>query len=253
MDEMIFPEVFYELFREMPRQGPGSNIFTRKAYELLPDVPRKPEILDIGCGSGMQTLELARISGGKLTALDNYQPFLDTLDRQAKLAGLDKQVETVNGSMFELPFDKSSFDVIWSEGAIFIIGFEKGLREWQQLLRPGGYLVVSELCWLQPDRPEAVRSYMAQVYPAMKDIAGSMAAIRDAGYRDLGNFILPEAVWLDDFYQPMQSKINILKTKYAGDAEALELLRGMQTEIDMYQKYRRYYGYIYYIMQVSDK
>ena len=142
---------FYELFSNIPRQGPGSNEYTRKAYMSLPNLALQPNILDVGCGSGMQTLELARVSEGEITALDNYQPFLDDLRKRAKSEGLDNKIKILNGSMFELPFARNTFDLIWSEGAISIISFEKGLREWKPFIKQGGYLVVSELGWIKPD------------------------------------------------------------------------------------------------------
>lgn len=245
----MFPEVFYELFRGIPRQGPGSNKYTRKAYKLLPGLPERPHILDIGCGSGVQTLELARISGGHVTALDNYQPFLDKLAKEAEAEGLSSKVKAVNGSMFELPFAESTFDLIWSEGAIYILGFEKGLSEWKPLLKPGGCLVVSELAWTRPDRPREIRSYFKNEYPAMKDTAENKKIIRRAGYRLVGNFILPAAVWRKDFYKPMQIRLDEMKLKYAGDQEALEMLDACQLEIDMFKKYSRYYSYVFYLSQ----
>ena len=131
----MISEFFYELFSNIPRQGPGSNEYTRKAFTSLPNLALQPNILDVGCGSGMQTLELARISEGEIAALDNYQPFLDDLRKHAKSEGLDNKIKILNGSMLELPFAKNTFDLIWSEGAIFIIGFEKGLREWKPLIK----------------------------------------------------------------------------------------------------------------------
>jgi len=247
----MFPEVLYELFRDMPRQGPGSNECTRKAYERLSNLPKQPRILDIGCGSGMQTLELAKISGGQVTALDNYQPFLDALVKSAKSDGVDKHIKTVNGSMFELPFAKSTLDIIWSEGAIYIIGFEKGLCEWKPLIKPGGYLVVSELAWIKPDRPDEIRAYMEGEYPAIKNDRDNKEIIRHVGYHEVSSFILPEAVWRDDFYKPMQSRLNLLKPKYAGNRETSEVLDACQHEIDMYRKYSRYYSYVFYLMQLK--
>jgi len=245
----MFPEVFYELFLNMPRQGPGSNEYTRRAYDCLSHLPKEPFILDIGCGSGMQTLELARISGGHVTALDNYQPFLDILEKNAKSTGLDKQIKSLNGSMFELPFPKSTFDIIWSEGAIFVIGFEKGLCEWKPFIKPGSYLVVSELTWITPDRPDEIRAYLEGEYPAMKDDNGNREIIRQAGYRMIDSFILPEAVWKDDFYKPYQIQLDWLKNKYAGNRETLEVLDTYQHEIDMYTNYSRHYSYVFYVMQ----
>jgi SAM-dependent methyltransferase len=253
MDEQeaspVFPEVLYELFRDMPRQGPGDNYHTRKAYEMLPGLPGRPRILDIGCGSGMQTLELARLSGGQVTGLDNHQYFLDTLAESAKKAGLDKQLTTVNASMFALPFAAGTFDIIWAEGAIFIIGFEKGLRDWEPLLKPGGYLVVSELAWITPDRPGEVSAYMEAEYPAIKNDGENREIIRRAGYDMVGSFILPESVWQHGFYKPYQARLDLLKQKYAGNSEVSQVLADRQPEIDMYNKYSRYYSYIFYLMR----
>jgi ubiquinone/menaquinone biosynthesis C-methylase UbiE len=245
----MFPDVLYELFSNVPRQGPGSNECTRKAYHLISNLPPQPHILDVGCGAGMPTLELARISNGKVTAVDTYRPFLDELRKNAKSEGLDERIETINGSMFELPFTKNSFDIIWSEGAIFVIGFKKGLREWKPLLRRGGYLVVSELTWIRPEMPHEIRIYLEGAYPAIKDIEGNREIISQADYTEVGSFILPESCWWANFYEPLQRHLNLLKTKYTGNSEATEALDAIQLEIDMYRKYSRYYSYVFYLMQ----
>ena len=242
-------EFMYELFSDMPRQGPGSNKCTRKAYKLLPNLPSQLNILDVGCGSGMQTLELARISKGQITALDNYQPYLDDLKRRAEATGLDNEIRTINGSMFELPFAQGTFNLIWSEGAIFIIGFKNGLREWKPLIKCGGYLVISELTWIKIDKPDEIRTYLEGEYPGIKTIAENMEIIRQEGYDLVGNFTLPESGWWDDFYKPLQRRTNQLMHKYAGNEEALAMLDASKQEIDMYKKYSPYYGYVFYLMQ----
>jgi SAM-dependent methyltransferase len=245
----MLPEVLYELFNGMPRQGPGSDEYTRKAWRYLTGLPGRPRILDIGCGSGMPTLELARISGGQVTAVDNHQPFLDNLAVRAKTEGLGRRIRIVNASMLALPFARSAFNVIWSEGSIFIMGFEKGLLAWKPFLKPGGYLVVSEMAWITPDRPEEIRAYLEGEYPAIKHDGENKEIIRRAGYKEAGSFILPEAVWLDGFYKPYQSRLDALKVKYAGKREALAVLEPCQREIDMFRKYARCYSYVFYIMK----
>jgi ubiquinone/menaquinone biosynthesis C-methylase UbiE len=251
MSEEVMSEYFYELFSTIPRQGPGSDEYTRKAYLALPDVPRHPDILDIGCGSGMQTMELARISGGQITALDNYQPFLDELNKRARAEGLDRKIKAMNRSMFELPYSSGTFDVIWSEGAIFIIGFEKGLQEWKPLLKKGGCLVVSELVWIKTEVPDEIRAYMEEVYPVIKTIEENSGIIRQAGYHEVANFILPESGWWDNFYEPLQKRIQKLRKKYIGNQEALDVLDTVQHEIEMYRKHSSFYGYVFYLMQVK--
>jgi len=246
----MFPEILYELFSGNPRQGPGSNEFTCRAYHMCKGLPSIPEILDVGCGSGMQTLELARISGGRITALDNHQPLLDTVIMHAKAEGLDNKILTVNGSMFKLPFDKNTFDLIWSEGAIYIMGFEKGLREWKPLLKKEGYIVVSEITFIRPDIPKELQEYWETEYPSIQYIKDNQEIIRQAGYWDIGNIILPESAWLNDFYSPLKKRLDLFKSRYAWDIEAMKILDTCQQEIDIFNKYSSYYSYVFYVMQL---
>ena len=132
------PPIFFEIHTDLPREGPGKDKYTRQAFEMLPRLDR-PRIQDIGCGPGQQTMELARLSGGEVIALDMHQPYLEVLRAKISEAGLSERIKTVKGSMFDLQFQKESFDIIWAEGSIYIIGFKRGLREWRRLLKPYGF------------------------------------------------------------------------------------------------------------------
>ena len=246
---MSTEDLLYELFSDMPRQGPGSNEETRRAWAALTGLPPAPAILDVGCGSGTQTLELARLSHGRITALDSHQPFLDRLDRAAAKAGLAQHIRIVNASMLAMPFEHEAFDIIWSEGAIFVIGFEAGLRQWRPLLKPGGYLVVSEMTWLRPNAPEPVVEYFRNEYPAMTDAAANLQVAIRAGYRPLTHFSLPEHGWRDNYYVPLQERVLRFKSKHVGQPEAAAFTDAMQREIDMYAAYSDWYGYVFYLLQ----
>ena len=245
------PKIFWEIHSGLPREGPGDNESTRKAYQMLEDLPENPRILDIGCGPGMQTVELAKLSGRQIVALDFHEPFLEQLKETAKKEGVSDRVKEVKGDMSNLKFEDGSFDVVWSEGAIFVIGFEKGLREWKRLLTPDGYVVASELSWLQHDVPQEAKTYITQVYPAIKTIEGNIEIIQNSGYRLVGSFVLPSKSWWDNYYTPIETKLPSLKAKYRDDEEALQVIACEETEIEMFRKYSDYYGYVFYIMQVS--
>jgi ubiquinone/menaquinone biosynthesis C-methylase UbiE len=241
--------VFFEVHSVLPREGPGDNESTKKAYLMLHDLPEKPRILDIGCGPGMQTITLAKLSKGTICAVDNHQPFLEQLKKNAEKEGVSEKITAVNGDMTALDYEDGSFDLIWCEGAIFIIGFEKGIREWKRLLTGKAYLVVSEMSWLTPNPPEEVKKFLMEAYPAIKTINENLETINKAGYKIIGHFVLPKESWWTHYYTPIEAKIPSLKLKYKDDNEALEHLAAEELEIDMFRKYSDYYGYVFYVMQ----
>ena len=245
------PEIFWEIHSGLPREGPGDNESTRKAYRMLKGLPENPRILDIGCGPGMQTIELAKLSSGRIDALDSHQPFLEQLKKSTKKEGVDDIIKTVNGDMFNLSYENSSFYLVWSEGSIFVIGFEKGLREWRRLLTEKGYLVVSELYWLRPDLPGDASAFMKQGYPAIQTIEDNLEAAQKSGYCIVGSFVLPSKSWWDNYYTPIETKLPKIKARQKENREALEFLATEETEIEMFRKYSNYYGYVFYIMQAN--
>ncbi len=244
--------VFFEIHRDNPREGPGNLESTARAFGLLQKLPDHPRILDIGCGPGKQTLHLARLSKGEIHAVDLYGQYLEQLRFQVKMQGLEHQIFLHQQDMASLGFERESFDAIWAEGAIYIIGFEKGLELWKPLLKSQGYIAVSELSWLQNNPPAILQDFFSKEYPAMKSIPENLDLIRQENYRLCDHFTLPESAWWDDYYQPLKGKISSLKEKYRDDPEALEVLRAETQEIDLYRQFRHYYGYVFYIMQKND-
>jgi ubiquinone/menaquinone biosynthesis C-methylase UbiE len=243
VDELIF-----EIHDGLPRQGVGRDVYTRRAYEMLPPLD-KPRILDIGCGSGAPTLEIARLSAGTVTALDVHQPYLDELDRRAAAAGLADRITTLNGSMLDMDFPDESFELLWSEGSIFIIGFDKGLEEFKRLIPPGGFFAVHDIAWLRPDPPPELLEYWTTAYPVMREISGNLAAIESAGYELLGHFPLPDDAWWDEYYEPLQQRLPELRAKYADNPDAQAMLDESEKEIEIYRDYIGWYGSVFYILR----
>ena len=242
-------EYFYELFEALPRGGPGDNEFTRRAFNIIPKLPKPLFILDIGCGPGVQTLELARISNGKIIALDNHQAFLDKLMKTARNEGLADMIIPKNMSMLDMDFDENTFDIIWSEGALYFMGFQNGLRRCHQLLRNNGHLVVTEAVFLVPNPPAPVTQLFAKEYPDMKDVKSRIELIQKEEFHLLSNFTLPESAWFDSYYLPMEEELSRLNKKYRGNKIALGIFQDCRNEIDFYKKYSEFYGYEFFIMQ----
>jgi ubiquinone/menaquinone biosynthesis C-methylase UbiE len=199
----------------------------------------------------MQTIELAKLSNAEITAVDNHQPFLDALEKQALNEGVSSKIRLVKRDMNNLGFEAKSFNVIWSEGAIYNIGFKKGLHEWRKFLVDNGYLAVSELCWLDPNPPQEVKEFFKTGYPAMKTVKENLEMIAKEGYRIVGYFVLPESSWWTDYYLPIASKLPALKEKYRNDNDALAAISREELEMEMLRKYSKHYGYVFFVMQAQ--
>ena len=242
-------EYIYELCEALPRSGPGDNEYTRRAFDFIPQLQTVPLILDIGCGQGMQTIELARISNGKIIALDNHQAFLDMLMEQAKKQRIEEKIISKNISMLDMTFGEESFDIIWSEGALYVMGFQNGLKRCHQLLKNKGYLAVTELVYTVPNPPPTVMEYFESEYPDIKDIGENIETIKNEGFNLISNFTLPESAWLSNYYLPIENELPRLNEKYLGNEVALAVFEGFRNEIDFYRKNSNFYGYEFFVMQ----
>jgi ubiquinone/menaquinone biosynthesis C-methylase UbiE len=240
---------FLEVYGTLPRAGPGSDELTRRAFEMIPSLPDSPRILDVGCGPGMQTVELLRICAGSVVALDFLPEMIDRTNAAADSAGVSGRLETVVQDMKEMTFPESSFDVIWSEGAIYNIGFETGLKEFKSVLKPGGYVAVSEAVWLKPHPPtEAVQFW--QDYPEIDTVVAKLEVIKRTGYEVLDHFVLPGSAWTDQYYDPMERRIAEKENAWSGIPEAEAVLSEAKNEISVFRKYSDYFSYAFFIMRI---
>jgi len=242
-------EYFYELFEALPRGGPGDNESTRRAFNTIPKLLGRPLILDIGCGPGVQTIELAKISKGTIIALDNHQAFLNKLMKKAKDEKLLDHIVPKNNSMLDMDFDKNTFDIIWSEGALYFMGFQNGLRRCHQLLKNDGFLAVTEIVYLVNDPPAPLIQHFEKEYPDIKAVKDKIDLIQNERFHLISNFTLPESSWLDNFYLPMEEELARLNRKYQGNEIALGIFEEMKNEIKLYKKFSDFYGYEFFIMQ----
>ena len=135
-------------------------------------------------------------------------------------AGFSDRVKALNCSMSNMAFADSSFDVVWSEGSIYIVGFERGLREWMRLIKPGGHLVVHDVTWLRPGPPAEIVEYWSRNYSGIRCVKESTDIIARCGYKLVGHFTLPEDAWWVEYYGPLEDRLRRLRVKYAGDNAA---------------------------------
>jgi SAM-dependent methyltransferase len=225
--------------------------YTRKAFGMLPRL-ECPSILDAGCGEGAPTLEIARLSGGEVFGLDIRQSALAGLARRSREAGLSERIYPVRGSLFAMPFPDGTFDLIWAEASIHIVGLKTGLAEWRRYIRPMGFFVIHEMAWLRPDPPREVVDYWVRHFPGIGTVSEYVGSIARAGYRCIGHFQLPDDLWWREYYRPLEEYMLRLRKRYAADEKALGVLDKEQREVDLYKKYRKWYGSAFLVMQRKD-
>ena len=241
-------ELLVDLHRGNPRQGPGGAEQTARALELagLTRAAGVLRIADIGCGTGASTLVLAEALDADITAVDLSREFLDELEASVGTLRLKGRVTTLECSMDKLPFKRASLDAIWSEGAIYCMGFEQGARYFRELLVPGGILAVSELTWLTDERPGEVERYWSAEYPAIATAAEKTGVLEALGYSLEGYFALPGTCWTDNYYAPLEGRFDAFLARH-GSADAEEMIEAQRAEIALYREYGGYYGYGFYI------
>ena len=240
-------EVFLDVQRGLPRQGPGSKQCTMKALGFCSELPHKPTVLDIGCGPGVQTMTLAEACSGRIIAVDTCDEYLDELRQRVRRANVADRVEVVNADMAELDLPEDSIDLIWCEGAAYIMGIPAALESWRPLLRGKAYLAFSELVWLEENPASSVTEFWRNEYPAMTSTRVVKEKIRRAGYELVGDFVLPDSAWWADYYAPLEAKLPSLLRKYTGDEEALSIINTTESEIDMRRRFCQSYGYQFFV------
>ena len=236
--------LFLELFQDLPQHGPGSDASTRRALHHILKSTTPAHILDIGCGAGRSSLLLAKETTAHVTALDLNRPYLDTLSARANALGLGDRLAVLQADMSAPP---GSFDLIWSEGAIYVIGVEKGLAAWRPLLQPDGRLAFTELSWLVDDPAPSTRDFWAAGYPALGTVAKNCQRLDRAGFEVETTFALPPEDWTQDFYDPLRASIAAFRARHAGDPVALAMADDSAREIEVFDQNPGAYSYVFYI------
>jgi SAM-dependent methyltransferase len=199
--------------------------YTRRALDAIPGL-ENPLILDIGCGSGLPAITIAKATGGKVIGIDNDRASLDKFKSKLQSEAASIQVEVFQANMLDLHFDENTFDVIWAEGSIAVIGFEQGLKAWKKLLKSPGYMVIHD---------------------DAEDLDNKKRLIAENGFELLDSFMLYENIWWDEYYAALEKQIgeHYLDGGLPIEGEALEVFK----EIEMYRATPERFRSVYFIIR----
>jgi len=248
-DQQKIMDIMVDIYHDLPRQGPGSPDTTRKAFDLcgFDDAPQT--ILDIGCGTGTQTLTLAELTTGHVVGFDLLPDFINKFSSRINAQGLGNRVHAYVGDMNHLPVRQQSIDLVWAEGSAYSIGFENALKTWHPFLKQDGYIAVSEMVWTQANPPDEVTAFFAEEYPTMASVETRLQQVEESGYRIIENFIIPNSDW-QAYYDPLEAKLPQMRDSYQGDDFASSLFDAFDVEIDMRRRFHAWYGYVFVVAQI---
>ncbi|MEI6124909.1 MAG: class I SAM-dependent methyltransferase [Bacteroidota bacterium] len=238
--------IIYDFFSKTERQGPGSHEETLKALGFISGLTEKSKIADIGCGTGGQTMVLGENTPCEIIGVDTWPDFINKFNQNAQIKNLQDRVKGIVGNMENLPFQEEELDLIWSEGAIYNIGFERGLNEWRKFLKQGGFIAVTENTWFSAERPAEIQDFWQKAYPEIDTISNKVAQMQKAGYLPIATYILPETIWTDYYNWQTLRRESFLK-KYDRNNSIKKFVASMRYEAELYYKYKAYYGYMFYI------
>ena len=247
--DSAYLEALFYLHEDLPRQGPGSDTTTLEVLRSIPDLPSAPHVLDLGCGSGASSLVLARELQTQIIAVDIHRAYLDQLERAAAEEGLGERILIRQADMGQLDYAFASFDLIWSEGAAFLLGFANALRTWRPLLKPGGFLAVSECTWLSENPPADIATYWHDAYPAMATAAANSTIAVAAGYDVVDTKVLPATAWWENYYGPLRQRMTALKTEARRNPALAQVIADTEQEMEILEKADSSFGYVFYVLR----
>lgn len=240
-------ELLCEYYAGLERQGPGSPETTAKALGFIDPLPADAKIADIGCGTGGQTMSLAKHLDGHITGIDLFPEFIEIFNQSFQDAGLQDRVTGAVASMEQLPFQPQELDLIWAEGAIYNMGFQRGLEEWRRFLKPGGWLAVTEISWLTSERPAELHDFWTAEYPEIDSVPAKLAQLQAAGFVPRAAFVIPPECWTDHFFAPQVAVQDAFLERHPDDPVAAGLVAAQQREADLYARFGEFFGYAFYV------
>jgi cyclopropane fatty-acyl-phospholipid synthase-like methyltransferase len=248
-----FLKQIYSWFEHFTMWTPSEKYVTSSLFSLL-NMPQGCTIFDLGCGCGANTLVLAK-AGATVYAMDIYEPGLELLLTYAEQEGVDERITTKCLSMdaiSDITEQCGKADIVWSEGAIYNVGYENGLTLWKDLLKEKGWIVVSEACCLTDTPAEEAKAFWDANCPDIRSIYECVQIGERCGYECRGTFILPSSAW-EEYCAPQRTlleKHRALHRENKDSEFSVEFLDGVEEEIRIFDNHQDSYGYVFFLFRL---
>ncbi|HYI35028.1 MAG TPA: methyltransferase domain-containing protein [Thermoleophilaceae bacterium] len=130
----------------LPIFGPYVDLVIRPSLDSLAAKAPGREAADVGCGTGLVTVELAA-RGFRVRGIDHSPEMLSYAHSRIDRDGYADRVELVTGDVRQLPWDDASIDLLTCQGVLHhLTELDQTVAECARVLRPGGRFFISEPC-----------------------------------------------------------------------------------------------------------
>ncbi len=243
---MSYIDALEDIHAGLPRQGVGSEETAKTLFDAIKHPHKIQRAIDMGCGTGRSTIWLAE-HGIHTVAVDIHQPFLNVLRKEAIRANVADRLDIQNMSIDNVPYPDESFDLVWSEGAAYFIGWAQALSAWKHLLKPDGYLIATDMFWTTDKPSHELSDFFKNDNVLALEQAIKIA--RQSGYSVIKIYIQPDSDWFDEYYHALGKRAEKLSqhvdpaTKQAADMA--------KREIAIRHKYAGEYEHVGFVLQSS--
>lgn len=228
------------VFDHLVHLGPGDSAATSNLVERLrSDLPLESRVADFGCGVGASALVLAQsLPTAHVLALDSHAPFIARLESTANTLGLGARISAVVGDMMEPPPLEGvtgEFDLVWSETSIYNIGRTKAFACWRPLLKPGGWLVFSDIVWqCEPEaRSDKASAFWAKEYPDITTADAVVDELTNAGFNPLDPVLSGRESW-SNYYDPLRARLRLLVKRENRPQALIDVMADFEREIEVF-------------------
>ena len=217
-----------EILQELDAEGLRAAFlrYTKKVFKIIPKLDN-PRILDIGCGTGLSTLKLARLTNGEITGIDIDQVALNKLENKINEKGLSDRIKIFNRSVYDTKFEDEMFDIIWDMGVIHLLDLKRALTECNRLLKIDGFLISGEATdWA---------NRKLKHFPKF-------------GFKLMNQIPWADQCWWKEYYAPLEKRIDVLRNKY-DNFDKIKQIKQFINEIEMVKKNPTGFECTTYILQ----
>jgi SAM-dependent methyltransferase len=169
----------------------GSMDATRRLVDLC-HIESGDHVLDVGCGVGATPSHLAKAHGCRVSSVDLLERMTQQARDRIRMDKVEGQVGLAVADARSLPFPDDVFDAVIMESLnVFFDDKEGAMREYVRVTRPGGYVGITEMTWLNPPSPETAAYYRRAVFADALEAEGWIRLLEDAGLRDVVGYAQP--------------------------------------------------------------